>query len=59
MLAAAIVAAFVAAGCGDDDRPCHPSKLTLNYETRPYEWAWCLYADALITSPDEQNGHLV
>jgi hypothetical protein len=27
-----------------------PQKLRLNYETRPYEWAWCLYAGALESS---------
>jgi hypothetical protein len=24
-----------------------PARLTINRETRPYEWAWCLYAGAL------------
>jgi hypothetical protein len=25
-----------------------PKPLKLNYETRPYEWGWCLYAGAII-----------
>lgn len=27
-----------------------PSRLRLNRETRPYEWAWCLMAGALLTA---------
>ena len=23
------------------------ARLKLNYETRPYEWAWCIYAGAI------------
>ncbi len=36
----------------------HPQPLEVNYETRPYEWGWLLYAFALAahTPPD---GHVV
>ena len=27
--------------------PAAPQALRVNYETRPYEWAWCLYAAAM------------
>jgi hypothetical protein len=33
------------------------TNLDLNCETRPYEWAWCLMAEALLTSP-RPAGHL-
>jgi hypothetical protein len=30
--------------------------LTVNFETRPYEWAWWLYADALEScAPSPQH----
>jgi hypothetical protein len=36
---------------GDD-----ASRLRLNRETRPYEWAWCLMAGALLnTAPPPQH----
>lgn len=34
------------------------AKLRVNYETRPYEWAWCLYAGAIETGKD-RGRHLV
>jgi hypothetical protein len=33
-------------------------KLKLNYETRPYEWAWCIYAGAIETNAKKRM-HLV
>jgi hypothetical protein len=33
-------------------------RLRINYETRPYEWAWCLYAGA-IASEQPRREHLV
>ena len=33
-------------------------KLVLNYETRPYEWGWCLYAGAIEMNRDKKL-HLV
>lgn len=33
-------------------------QVTLNLETRPYEWAWCLYAGAILAAP-AADGHLV
>ena len=33
-------------------------ELALNRETRPYEWAWCLYARAIARSY-ERKGHIV
>jgi hypothetical protein len=33
-------------------------QVTLNLETRPYEWAWCLYAGAILAAP-AGDGHLV
>jgi hypothetical protein len=35
-----------------------PPALHVNYETRPYEWAWCLYA-AAIESGKANGGHVV
>jgi hypothetical protein len=35
-----------------------PSALRVNYETRPYEWAWCLYA-AAIESGKANAAHVV
>jgi hypothetical protein len=32
-------------------RPAPVDRLVVNYETRPYEWAWCLYAQAVETRP--------
>jgi hypothetical protein len=32
------------------DRRSDPSRLRLNWETRPYEWGWCLMAGALLTA---------
>ncbi len=32
--------------------------LVVNYETRPYEWAWCLYADAIEHGTDQKR-HIV
>jgi hypothetical protein len=32
---------------GRDDGPADPSRLTIRRETRPYEWAWYLFAAAL------------
>jgi hypothetical protein len=32
---------------GRDNAPADPSRLTIRRETRPYEWAWCLFAAAL------------
>jgi hypothetical protein len=34
------------------------TNLKVNYETRPYEWAWCLYAGA-IAEGQERDGHVV
>jgi hypothetical protein len=33
-------------------------RLKVNYETRPYEWAWCLYAGA-IAQGLRRDGHVV
>lgn len=30
-----------------DGKNIAPDNLTVNYETRPYEWAWCLFAGAM------------
>ena len=35
-----------------------PGRLRVNHETRPYEWAWCLYAGA-IASGTRQDRHVV
>jgi hypothetical protein len=36
--------------------PLDRSTLALNYETRPYEWAWCLYAGAIAeATPRERH----
>lgn len=37
--------ALEALGVADD----RPAEVELNRETRPYEWAWCLYAAAIAT----------
>jgi len=34
------------------------AQLSVNLETRPYEWAWCLYAGAILAAP-AGDGHLV
>ena len=34
-----------------------PGQLRMNLETRPYEWAWCLYAGAIAEAPGA-GGHL-
>ncbi len=33
-------------------------RLKTNFETRPYEWAWCLYAGA-IAAGARRDGHVV
>jgi hypothetical protein len=33
-------------------------RLVLNRETRPYEWAWCLFAEAVLCGP-ARPGHVV
>lgn len=38
--------------------PTGPVPLRLNRETRPYEWAWCLYADAIARGTDAGH-HIV
>ena len=38
----------------EDERP----RLKVNFETRPYEWAWCLYAGAIECGLD-QGRHVV
>lgn len=41
-----------ALGAGGESRPDAPAgRLRVNLETRPYEWAWCLYAGALLEAP--------
>jgi hypothetical protein len=40
------------------DVTCHTGKLRVNFETRPYEWAWCLYAGA-IASGQSRERHVV
>jgi hypothetical protein len=45
-------------GVNRNRRQVRRTALTLNYETRPYEWAWCLYAGA-IESRLERKRHLV
>jgi hypothetical protein len=45
-------------GLHRNQEQAHRAALTLNYETRPYEWAWCLYAGA-IESRLERRRHLV
>ena len=43
---------------GRDDRPgSTPARLRVNYETRPYEWAWSLFA-AAIESGERPPEHL-
>lgn len=32
------------------DRPNRSPKLKIRYDTWPYEWAWCLYAEAIAVS---------
>jgi hypothetical protein len=34
------------------------TELAINFETRPYEWGWCLYAGA-IAEGDAAHGHVV
>ena len=43
---------------GDRSVDPAPSNLKLNYETRPYEWAWCIYAGAIERDIDK-GLHLV
>ena len=46
-------------GWGRPDPP-DASRLTINRETRPYEWAWCLFAAALEGGPEPApHPHLV
>lgn len=42
---------------GDQSRKSPPS-LRVNYETRPYEWAWCIYAGAIERGIDPER-HIV
>ena len=43
---------------GWESRDREPLRLKVNYETRPYEWAWCLYAGAIeMAAP--RGGHIV
>ena len=35
-----------------------PHRLKVNFETRPYEWAWCLYA-AAIAAEIGKGEHIV
>ena len=50
--------ARILAGLNSAPEPTGRASLIVNYETRPYEWAWCLYAGA-IDSHLERKGHLV
>jgi hypothetical protein len=34
-------------GVAGDQSKSPPPELQVNYETRPYEWAWCIYAGAI------------
>lgn len=34
-------------------------RLRVNYETRPYEWGWCLYAGALARNTSDRGVHIV
>ncbi|MCH7910338.1 MAG: hypothetical protein IIB38_12060 [Candidatus Hydrogenedentes bacterium] len=34
-------------------------RLHVNYETRPYEWGWCLYAGALARNTSDRDVHIV
>lgn len=42
---------------GDQSRAAPPA-LRVNYETRPYEWAWCIYAGAIERGIDPAS-HIV
>ncbi len=42
---------------GDQSRKSPPA-LRVNYETRPYEWAWCIYAGAIERGIDPDR-HIV
>jgi hypothetical protein len=47
-----------ALGTAAESRPdAPPGQLRMNLETRPYEWAWCLYAGAIAEAPGA-GGHL-
>src|SRR5262249_44357127 len=47
-----------ALGAAAESRPdAPPARLRMNLETRPYEWAWCLYAGAILDAPGT-DGHL-
>jgi hypothetical protein len=47
-----------ALGTAAESRPdAPPARLRMNLETRPYEWAWCLYAGAILDAPGG-GGHL-
>jgi len=45
-------------GRASDRAPPPKDRLMVNYETRPYEWAWCLYAGA-IAQGSERDEHVV
>lgn len=45
-------------GLHRDDVPTEGTGLKLNRETRPYEWAWCLYSGA-VSHRLERKRHLV
>lgn len=45
-------------GCAGRPRNGGCLKLKLNCETRPYEWAWCIYAGAIETNT-KKRAHLV
>lgn len=48
-----------AVGGAPPSRPIATARqVALNLETRPYEWAWCLYAGAILAAP-AGDGHLV
>lgn len=45
-------------GLGEPDLDKRRARLTVNRETRPYEWAWCLYAGA-IAGGQTRERHVV
>ncbi len=47
-----------AVGLGQRQTATDKHNLSVNYETRPYEWAWCLYAGA-IAADTRCEGHPV
>ncbi len=45
-------------GFAGDQSRMSPPALRVNFETRPYEWAWCIYAGAIERGIDPA-GHIV